>query len=103
MGDPRSSQNAVTLAGQDARRWSVVNLVFWTFLLLYSWWVFSLPLFPSQDGPMHLYYVHVISRLLAGDPSFAHYFSIRTPLPPYAIHYLLLLGFGKFVTPLVAE
>jgi hypothetical protein len=54
-------------------------------------WVLSLPLFPSQDGPMHRYYVHALDTILQHKPGYALY-QIRHPFPPYATHYLLLLG-----------
>jgi hypothetical protein len=65
-------------------------------------WALSLPLFPSQDGPMHKYYVHVLASLLSG----AHFYDayvIRHPFPPYATHYAVLLGLTRFLSFDLAE
>lgn len=66
-------------------------------------WVLSLPLFPSQDGPVHLYYSSVIQQLLSGSQLFGEFFSIRHPLPPYSFQYLLLYELQKVVDPLWAD
>ena len=43
---------------------------------------------------------------LAFSPSpalYSQYFAIRYPIPPYAVHYVLLMGVTKLLPPLVAE
>jgi hypothetical protein len=65
-------------------------------------WALSLPLFPTQDGPMHKYYVHAIASLLSGSHSYGAYV-IRHPFPPYATHYAVLLGLTRFLPFDVAE
>jgi hypothetical protein len=55
-------------------------------------WILSLPVFPSEDGPVHLYYATVMMKLLSG----AHgpltvAFRIRHLLPPYSLYYYLLI------------
>jgi hypothetical protein len=70
---------------------------------LYCCWVFSLPVFPTQDGGIHLYYVNVIRHLLSGHSDFAAFYFLRHPLPPYAVHYALLLALTHFLTPVMAE
>jgi len=72
-------------------------------LLLYCGWVFSLPIFLTQDDPMHLYYVNVIHHLLSGKSIFNDFYSIRNPLPPYTIQYLCLLGLTQIFNPVIAE
>ncbi len=69
----------------------------------YCVWVFSLPLFPTQDGAVHLYYAQALSHLLSGSQLYSQFFAIRHPLPPYQFHYLLLIGLTKLVRPLLAE
>ena len=51
---------------------------------------------------MHKYYVHVIASLLSGSHAYDMYL-IRHPLPPYAIHYAILLGLTKFLSLDLAE
>jgi hypothetical protein len=65
-------------------------------------WALSLPLFPTQDGPMHKYYVHAIASLLSGSQSYRSYV-IRHPFPPYATHYAVMLGLTRFLPLDVAE
>lgn len=54
-------------------------------------WVLSLPIFPTQDGPMHRYYVHVLDSLLQHQSTYDVY-RVRHPIPPYATHYGSLLA-----------
>lgn len=51
---------------------------------------------------MHKYYVHAIASLMAGSQDYSVY-HIRHPLPPYAIHYALLLALTRFVSYDLAE
>ena len=78
----------------------------WMFVVLvaaYCAWVFSLPLFPTQDDPMHLYYTRIVQELLAHSPRFDAAYFIRIPPPPYVVHYALLLLFTSFLNPVTAE
>jgi hypothetical protein len=65
--------------------------------------VFAAPLFPSQDGPMHLYYVDVLRSVLTGNGAHTKYYTLQHPLPPYLFQYALTLLMEIFWTPLVAE
>jgi hypothetical protein len=87
---------------QPAGRSVSTSPLFAFLVLLFCGWALSLPLFPTQDGPMHKYYAHVIASLLSGSHIYDAY-AIRHPLPPYAIHYGLLLGLTKFVSLDMAE
>ncbi len=71
----------------------------------YCAWILSLPLFPTQDGPMHLYYARIMQALLFHrDPGiFPQYFTIKHLAPPYALYYYLLLTFGHFTSLVVAD
>ena len=79
------------------------GLSFSILVLAYCAWVFTLPLFPTQDGPVHLYYTSVLSHLFSGSELFAQYFSVRHPIPPYSLHYVLLFFLMKVFAPLIAE
>jgi len=66
--------------------------------------VLSLPLFPTQDGPMHLYYTHVLRALLSGDSGiYARFYTVRHLLPPYALYYYALILLSHLVSPVVAD
>ncbi len=71
--------------------------------IAYCAWILSLPLFPTQDGPMHLYYARILQALLfhRNPGLFPQYYVIKSLAPPYALYYYLLLGLGHFV-PLIA-
>ncbi len=73
--------------------------------LAYCAFILSLPLFPTQDGPMHLYYARIMQALLFGrDPGlFPHFYTIKHVLPPYALYYYLLLSLGHFVSLVMAD
>ncbi len=83
------------------------RLAFWTTLLIlavYVVWMLALPCFPSQDGPAHLYYVHVLGQLPAhGDATYRHFFRLQHALPPYSLYYYALLLLGKVVPLLLAD
>ena len=78
-------------------------LLFAGLVALYWAWILSFPVFPTQDGPIHLYYAQVLSKLHSGPSVFSNYFAIRYPIPPYAVHYLILLTLYYLVTPVMAE
>jgi hypothetical protein len=78
------------------------SILFASLVGIFCLWVLSLPLFPTQDGPMHKYYVHVLASLLSGSHNYPAY-NIRHPFPPYATHYAVLLGLTRFVTFDTAE
>jgi hypothetical protein len=95
---------------QFGRPANAANQLFQDYLLLflslvaaYCIWVFSLPLFPTQDDAMHLYYVDVIRHLLSGPSKFDAFYYLRHPMPPYLVHYAGLLLLTMFVKPVLAE
>lgn len=65
-------------------------------------WVLSLPLFPSQDGPMHRYYAHALGQVFAHAPHYSGYV-VRHPFPPYATQYITLLGLFHLFSFATAE
>jgi hypothetical protein len=94
------AQSAQESSSATGSKWT--SFLFAALVLVFCCWALSLPLFPTQDGPMHKYYVHVISSLLSGSHAYDMYL-IRHPLPPYAIHYAILLGLTKFLSLDLAE
>jgi hypothetical protein len=78
------------------------SILFACLLGALCFWVLSLPQFPTQDGPMHKYYVHVLTSLLSGSHTYNAYV-IRHPFPPYATHYAILLGLTRFLSFDLAE
>jgi hypothetical protein len=78
------------------------SILFAGLLFIFCAWALSLPLFPTQDGPMHKYYVHALASVLSGSHSYNSYL-IRHPFPPYATHYAVLLGLTTFLSFDLAE
>lgn len=67
-------------------------------------WMLSMPCFPTTDGPVHMYYVHILSSLFAhNNADYAHYFRIRHVLPPYSLYYYTLLLLSKVMPMLTAD
>ncbi len=62
----------------------------------YCAWVLTLPLFPSLDGSLHLYYASVLGSLLSGSKTFSSFYFVRHVLPPYALHYYFLIAIAHF-------
>lgn len=79
-------------SGSTGSRARLLSPDLWLALVLAAvcLWLLSLPVFPSQDGPMHRYYVHVLDSLLQHRSTYAAY-QVRHPFPPYASHYGALL------------
>lgn len=75
---------------------SPLLLLFSGIVAAYCVWILSLPVFPSQDGPLHLYYADVFGHLLSRSPGvYARFYRIGSLFPPYSLYYYLLLGLGK--------
>jgi hypothetical protein len=73
-------------------------------VLAYIVWILSLPAWPSQDGPIHLYYVHVMRELLSHHATvYSRYYTIKHILPPYALYYYALLALSKLCSLLLAD
>ena len=71
----------------------------------YCTWILSLPVFPTQDGPMHLYYARIMQALIFhSDPGiYPQYFTIKHLFPPYSLYYYLLLLLSTFMSLVTAD
>jgi hypothetical protein len=55
-----------------------------------------MPVFPSQDGPLHLYCVEVFRQLLGHHPGvYSQTYFIHRYVPPYSLYYYGLIALGK--------
>ena len=80
------------------------TVTFFVLLAGYAGWMLSLPAWPSQDGPVHLYYTHVLDTLFAKSSTvYQPYLFIKHLLPPYAVYYYTLLVLSHFVSLLTAD
>lgn len=67
-------------------------------------WVLSLPVFPSEDGPVHVYYATVMAKLLSGAHGpLPEAFRMRHLLPPYSLYYYMLIVLLKFFPAVLVE
>jgi hypothetical protein len=57
------------------------------------------PLFPTQDGPVHLYYADVLRGVLMHSAPYAQHFRIKSLLTPYASEYYGLLALEFLFSP----
>ncbi len=89
--------SAATSAGTSApaRRacaQPLYNGAFWLVLGAFELFLFTLPLFPNGDGPVHLYLSSVFSKLATHrSPLYEHFYAIRHLVQPYSFHYYLLI------------
>ena len=73
-------------------------------VLSYCAWVFSMPVFPSQDGPLHLYCVEVFRQLLAHHVGpYSQTYFINRYVPPYSLYYYGLIALGKMMSLSMAD
>ena len=93
---------AVSTSVAEQRVSRASRYLFAAMMLIYSIWVLMLPVFPTQDGPMHRYYIHVLDAVLHHSQLYSVY-RIRHPFPPYATHYGLLLALSHVVSYDMAE
>jgi hypothetical protein len=61
------------------------------------------PLFPTQDGPVHLYYADVLRGVLLHSAPYAQHFEIKSLLTPYALQYYSLFALETVFSPAVSE
>lgn len=66
-------------------------------------WVLWLPAFPSQDGPVHVYYARVARDLLLGGKTYAGSFRVARPFPPYSVHAYVLMALLPWTSGQMAE
>ena len=72
------------------KRW--LPALFFLLLVAHVGAVFLFPVFPNQDGPVHLYYAQVVERLWENPDAYGGLFKIQHRFPPYAFHsYALIL------------
>ena len=60
-------------------------------------------MFPTQDGPVHLYYVDVLRGVLTHSAPYAQHFRIKSLLTPYASEYYCLLALEFLFSPAWSE
>lgn len=90
--------------GESGRSISAELVVTLLITAAYVVFVLSLPAWPSQDGPVHLYYTHVLGQLLSDPASIYHrFYFIKHIAPPYALYYYLLLLLSKLVPLALAD
>ena len=65
------------------------DVVYLFFVLFLAGFVLSLPLFPSNDGAVHLYFSHIFGNLLMHKGPFGQYFALRRVLGPYTLQIFL--------------
>ena len=80
-----------------------LSCFFWGFVALYVVYVLWLPVFPSTDGPVHLYYADVTKQLISDQHAYGGFFFIRHFLPPYSLHTYILAGLTAVVSSVLAE
>ncbi len=68
------------------------GVMFWLLLLLFEIFVFTLPLFPNGDGPVHVYLSSIFWKLAThSSPLYGHYYAIRHLVQPYSFQYYLMI------------
>ena len=97
-----SERGTSTGMSQESGLLRRAELLFGAMVACFVVWIFTLPVFPTQDGPMHRYYIHVLDALLHHSRLYNSY-AIRNPFPPYATHYFVLMELSHVVSYDMAE
>ena len=96
---PNQPQTRTSVLAQE----TTLDRIFLLGLLAAILYVLWLPVFPTGDGPVHLYYADVLWSLVQHQPTYAHDYAIRHLLAPYLVHYLALVSFEDLVPPPMSE
>jgi hypothetical protein len=97
---------AAAISAEHHRSPGLIRMIFFGMLAAFCLWVLHLPLFPMQDGPMHLYLASILGDMLSRSPSaslYGQFYTIQHLLPPYSLHYYLLIVLMKVLPALWAE
>ncbi len=81
----------------------IVGIALILCVLFVAFVVVRWPVVPSQDGPMHLYYVDVARDSFAAHSPYGGYYALRKVLPPYLFHYAFLAALDQWLDPVWAE
>ncbi len=65
--------------------------------------ILALPVFPSGDGSVHLYYSHVVGKLLSAPGSYGHEYQLRRIAGPYSLQYIFQGSMERVVGANMAE
>ncbi|MGH9521932.1 MAG: hypothetical protein ACRD3E_05325 [Terriglobales bacterium] len=90
-------------AGPTRRDATLSTLIFVLLLAIACAWVLYLPVFPSQDGPVHVYYARVAGDLMLGGHAYDQQFRVARPFPPYSVHAYLLMAILPWTSSELAE
>jgi hypothetical protein len=100
-----AQSGAIICSGRYSGRYSGWHSgLFWTGLLALVALVFALPVFPSGDGPVHIYFSRILFLLASHQAGvYGSVYSIRHLVQPYCLHYFWLIGCEQFTSPPIAE
>ena len=83
---------------------AIERTLFWSLLALTILPVWTTTYFPSQDGPVHLYIVHLLQLFMAGADGIVHqYFELNPHFEPNLAFYGFALLLGQVFDLLVVE
>jgi len=82
---------------------TIAEWLFFLFVGLYILVIIRLPLFPTGDGPLHIYYANVFRSLLVEHSIYNSFYQVRHVIQPYCLHYFLLILLERVITAEEAE
>jgi hypothetical protein len=83
---------------------TIYRILFWLILFSFEIFIFTLPLFPTGDGPLHLYFTSILRALATHHlPLYEQFYSVRHLVQPYLFHYYALILLEAFFSPDLAE
>lgn len=100
MGEPEERANG----GHRSSLVRIATVLFWVLLGLHLVPVWIFPLFPTQDGPAHIYNSDVLARFEGAEwPELREYFHINRNLDPNWASHVLMAAASLMVGPVIAE
>lgn len=79
------------------------GVAYWFVFLLHVALLWSLPFFPSQDGPTHVYNALILRDLSQGGPTYGAFYDLHLSFTPNLGAVAPLYGLMSLFPPLVAE
>lgn len=98
------TQPAASATAPETQDRSLYSSAFWVLLLIFEIFVVSLPLFPTGDSGLHIYYATIFRDLIAHKSAlYAQFYAVRHLIQPYLLHYYAFIALCSFLTPDAAE
>jgi hypothetical protein len=102
--DFSTTASAPAAEGLSRREHAVYRWTFWGLLAAFEVFLFTMPVMPTGDGPVHIYLSRLMWTLVKHtSPLYEHFYAIRHLVQPYSFHYYFLIVLERWFSADRAE